>query len=111
MAENENKLEDKVLEQAKSRLVQALKPKKIYLFGSRGRGDHAVDSDYDLLVLVDDSPTPRFQRELDARASLRGLGASFDVFVYTKQEFEAWKNELSSIPETATFEGRELDLG
>ena len=33
------------------------KVKAVYLFGSRARGDHKVDSDYDLLLVVRDSFT------------------------------------------------------
>jgi len=33
-----------------------------YLFGSRARGDHKPDSDWDILILVDD---PKFTNELD----------------------------------------------
>jgi predicted nucleotidyltransferase len=102
---------DQTLELIKSKLVQSLNPKKIYLFGSRGRGDHRADSDYDLLVVIEDSSIPRLQRELDARALLRGLDAAIDIFVYTQKEFDDWKSELSSIPETAIHEGRELELG
>lgn len=33
------------------------KVKAVYLFGSRARGDHRADSDYDLLLVVRDSFT------------------------------------------------------
>lgn len=45
--------EDKTLDQIKEKLVQLLSPKRIYLFGSRGRRDHSDTSDYDLLVVVE----------------------------------------------------------
>ena len=35
------------------RLVETHQPARIYLFGSRGRGDGAADSDYDLLMIFD----------------------------------------------------------
>lgn len=45
------------LDRVLHRLVGALRPVSIYLFGSRARGDAADDSDYDLmLVLADDAP-------------------------------------------------------
>ena len=40
------------LNEAVRRLVAALQPERIYLFGSRARGDFDADSDWDLLVVV-----------------------------------------------------------
>lgn len=34
------------------RLIEAYDPERIYLFGSRARGDVGPDSDYDLMVIV-----------------------------------------------------------
>ena len=44
---------DPRLEEAVSRLVDALRPRAIILFGSRARGAGRPDSDYDLLVISD----------------------------------------------------------
>ena len=35
------------------RVVAYFRPARVILFGSRARGDHQPDSDYDLLVVVD----------------------------------------------------------
>jgi len=40
-----------------------------------------------------------------------GPDVPVDVFVYTQKEFDHLKTEMSSIPETAIYEGRELTLG
>lgn len=37
------------------RIVEAVSPVSVYLFGSRARGDHRPDSDFDLLVVTQDS--------------------------------------------------------
>lgn len=40
-----------------TRMREVLSPTQIWLFGSRARGDHRPDSDWDLLaVLADDAP-------------------------------------------------------
>lgn len=46
--------DDERLNRVVARLVAGLRPRAIYLFGSRARGDYAIDSDYDLLVVTDD---------------------------------------------------------
>jgi hypothetical protein len=46
-------IDDPKLDEAVSRLVEALHPRAIILFGSRARGTHRPESDYDLLVVSD----------------------------------------------------------
>jgi predicted nucleotidyltransferase len=97
-------------------IVQVLKdefrPKRVLLFGSRARGDHRSNSDYDL-ILVGCTTTSLSKIEKMQRASdlLYPLGVTADVFFYSEEEFDAWKDEFSSIPEVALREGQELDLG
>jgi predicted NBD/HSP70 family sugar kinase len=50
----DRKIDDPRLEEAISRLVNALHPRAIILFGSRARGEHRPESDYDLLVISDE---------------------------------------------------------
>jgi predicted nucleotidyltransferase len=47
-------IQDPKLQEAVRRLVAALRPRVIILFGSRARGAHRPDSDYDLLVVSDE---------------------------------------------------------
>ncbi len=42
---------DPALADVVRRIVDAVRPEQILLFGSRARGDHRPDSDYDLLVV------------------------------------------------------------
>jgi uncharacterized protein len=44
--------EDKALEGLVEHTVRVLDPKAIWLFGSRARGTHRPDSDFDLLVVA-----------------------------------------------------------
>ncbi len=44
--------QDAILNEIKVRLVKAINPKKIFLFGSRAKGTARNDSDYDILVLI-----------------------------------------------------------
>ena len=45
---------DPVLQTAIDRIVAGFDPLRIILFGSRARGDQRPDSDYDLLVVLDE---------------------------------------------------------
>ena len=103
-----NQDQDNTLQEIMKRLKDEFHPEKAYLFGSRARGDNAPDSDYDLLLVVEDSSVGRLDRMEQASEVLHDLEASVNVFVYTRKEFEEWKDEFSSIPETALREGREI---
>lgn len=102
---------DQKLDQIVQCLKAEFKPSKIYLFGSRGRGDNRSDSDYDLILVDAQSNLSVIDRMMRASEVLKPLGVTADVFFYSKEKFDDWKNEFSSLPELAVREGRELDLG
>ena len=88
------------------RLRGSLPAERIYLFGSHARGDATVDSDFDFLVVVDDSPLPRYKREQKAFRALCGMGIAKDVLVFTKREFERALEVVTSLPATVVREGK-----
>ena len=87
------------------RLVAALSPERIYLFGSQARGEAGPDSDYDLLVVVRTSTLPRYRRDQAAFEALLGVGAAKDVLVLTHDEFERQRQVVCSLPATVEREG------
>jgi predicted nucleotidyltransferase len=88
------------------RIVEALAPDRIYLFGSRARGNARPDSDWDVLVVVNSSQMPGHRRDAVALRALRGLRASVDVLVLTREEFEGRLDVVCSLPATVAREGR-----
>lgn len=99
---------DPKLREIVRRLVEALDPERIYLFGSRARGDAGLDSDYDVLVVVPQSDLPAHRRDQRAYRALKGLGVAKDVLVWTRQEFESRSAVVSSLPATVLREGQLL---
>jgi predicted nucleotidyltransferase len=99
-----------------SLILEALKkefnPLRVFLFGSQATGNSNSESDYDFVVVVKETNKTRIENMRRARAIAREVAnVSADVFVYDQTEFDEYKNELSSVPETALNIGRELDLG
>lgn len=87
------------------RLVSALSPERIYLFGSQARGDAGPESDYDFLVVVHTSTLPRYRRDQAAFQALLGVGVAKDVLVLTHDEFERQRMVVCSLPATVEREG------
>jgi excisionase family DNA binding protein len=99
---------DPTLAEIVRRLVEAYEPERIYLFGSRARGESGPHSDYDLLVVVPDAAPPERRRSRLAYERLWGTGAAADVLVCTKADFHARLHVPSSLPATVVREGKVL---
>lgn len=97
--------QDPILEEMLRRLTGAFQPERVYLFGSRARGEAGPDSDYDLLMVVKESGLPRYRREQEAFRALIGVGAAKDVLVLTREEFERKRTVVSSLPAAVELEG------
>jgi len=103
--------QNKKLKEIVDFLKKEFKPSRLFLFGSRANGSHRTDSDYDFVLVVPGLKN-RFAAEVKARSLiLKKFDISADIFIYSKKDFDQWKNELSSIPETALNTGKEIELG
>ncbi|MGQ9589472.1 MAG: nucleotidyltransferase domain-containing protein [Planctomycetota bacterium] len=97
---------DPVLAEIVRRLVEAYRPERVYLFGSKARGDEGPDSDYDLLVVVpDDASAERADSKL-AYCVLWGTPVGADVVVWQKSRFERRAHVVASLPATVLREGK-----
>ena len=97
-----------VIEESVRRLRKSMVAERIYLFGSRARGDANNDSDYDFMVVIHDASLPRYKREQQAYKSLWGLRVAKDVLVFTHKEFDEGLTVISSLPATVVREGKLL---
>jgi uncharacterized protein len=101
-------MEKALLDEAVRRLVDVLRPERIYLFGSQARGSARADSDYDLLVVVQQRVGPGRAMEKQANAALWGLAVPIDLVVLTSEYFTRMLGAAASLPATVEREGRLL---
>lgn len=99
--------DETILDEIVRRLVNAVDPDKIILFGSRGRGDSRPDSDFDILIVRASSEKPH-RRPIPAYESLSGLGISKDILWYTPEEVDEWLGARNHVITRAHREGRVL---
>ncbi|MCP4251178.1 MAG: nucleotidyltransferase domain-containing protein [bacterium] len=71
--------EESALRAILQRLTEALKPFRIYLFGSRAEGRARPDSDFDLLVVFDDEAPNSDADYEEVYAPLLDLGIGCDI--------------------------------
>jgi predicted nucleotidyltransferase len=101
-------LDPQKLEEAIQRLVAALQPERIYLYGSHAYGQPSEDSDLDLLVVLTDSHLPPHRRAVQAYRALCGLSLPAEIKVVTRQEFDRRAAWLSTIERVVLEKGKVL---
>ena len=90
------------------RIVTALQPETIYLYGSHAHGRTHEDSDVDLLVVLREATRSGHENAIEAYRALRGLYVPAEVKVVTRSEFERRSQWLSSVERIAKEKGRIL---
>jgi uncharacterized protein len=99
---------DPVLDEIVRRLVGEFSPERIYLFGSRARGDAGSDSDYDMVVLLRQRQRPIYELAERAQEVLWGIPVGADVLVWDAASFDSRSSVDVSFPGTILREGRLL---
>jgi len=82
-------------------LEERFQPERVILFGSRARGDHLKNSDYDIIVVSDRFEGCHFLDRLAALFELWDYDHDLDILAYTPEEFELKKAELGVVGEAA----------
>ncbi|MGB9625068.1 MAG: nucleotidyltransferase domain-containing protein [Phycisphaerae bacterium] len=100
--------DDPVLAELVRRLVETFHPDRIYLFGSKARGDPDPDSDYDPMVVVDEAAEPGYRMAQRAHSLVWDLGTAADILVWTREAFDGRLRLQASLPATIAREGRLL---
>ena len=90
-------ISQETIEEVKNRLIKVYNPVTIYLFGSYAWGNPDEDSDLDLLIVVDSSDEKRHKRGIPGSRSLRGMLIPKDILVFTKDEFDSWAQNVTTL--------------
>lgn len=86
-------------------IVSHLNPQKVILFGSRVNGESGPDSDWDLMIVVDDSTT---QKDVNWRIMgdiRRGIRGAVDLIPVRESTFRDRSEIIGSLPSIAAREG------
>jgi predicted nucleotidyltransferase len=103
-----NAVSPALLDEAVRRIVQAVHPEQILLFGSQAWGQPTADSDIDLLVILGASDQPGYRRAREVYRCLRGLRLPIEVVVRTRAEVTRAARFAASLERQALDHGRVL---
>lgn len=95
------------IEELINRIVNAVHPLQIILFGSTARGEEGPDSDIDVLVVVPNG-AHRANTARHLYTQLFGFGHPVDIIVATPSVLEQHKDNIGLIYRTALAEGKEV---
>ena len=89
------------------RVVEAVHPLRVVLFGSAARGEMTPDSDVDLLVVMPEGTHRRKAMEY-LHTQFSGLPFPVEIVVATPEDLERYGQSVGLIYRSALEEGREL---
>ncbi len=95
-----------ILREIVRRIVDAVQPERIILFGSAVRGEMGRDSDVDVLVVK--RCTHRRQTARAIRRKLIGVPIPIDIIVGTPDDVASYGNTIGLIYREALRQGREI---
>jgi len=97
----------KVIESLVQKIVEAVHPLKIILFGSYAQDKANPESDIDVLVVMPEGVHCRRTAQQLYR-QIKGVGVPFDILVTTPGALEKHKDNIGLIYRTVLKEGREI---
>jgi predicted nucleotidyltransferase len=87
------------------RVVAHMDPVRVFVFGSRAHGEVHQDSDWDLLVVVDDDIPPERIGWRAVHEARRGIDASIDLIPFRESNYRKREKIIGSLPWIVASEG------
>jgi uncharacterized protein len=86
-------------------IVRLINPRRVILFGSRARGNAREDSDWDVMIVVDDDTRPEQVNWQVLGEVRRGVRAPLELIPFRESTFHERQNVKGSLPWSAATEG------
>jgi predicted nucleotidyltransferase len=95
------------LDELVRRIVEAVHPLKIVLFGSAARGEMGRDSDVDVMVVMPEGTHRRHTAQF-LYTQLWGIPFAVDIIVATESDLRECADDIGFIYHTVLREGKQL---
>ena len=90
------------------KIISAVNPEKIILFGSYAKGKQNSKSDLDIAVIVKNSEEPQYRRPVPIRLALSHIIFPKDIIVFTEQEIIDWQDVPQAFITTILKTGKNI---
>lgn len=103
--------EERLIREMVEVIVREADPEAVILFGSHARGEGRPDSDVDLLIVERAPFSPQHSRRQETARlylALRKLAVPKDLLLYSRDEFERFKDSPHHVIGRAKREGQVL---
>ena len=100
-------IDEQMLQEIVKRIVAAVQPSRVIIFGSYGRGDAGEDSDLDIMV-IEPQVENRYEEMIRLHRVVGNIGIGADVLVYSEATIDERKDWCTSPIYWALREGRTL---
>ena len=97
----------KKIDELVRRIVQAVQPIRIILFGSAARGEMGPDSDLDVMVVMPDG-AHRGKTAQEIYRQMWGFGLAKDIIVITETDIRDYGSNPYLVIKNALDQGKEL---
>lgn len=98
-------IDEKIIETIKEKIVKAISPERIILFGSYATGEATNESDLDLVVIWN-SDLNSHERNIFLSRLFPKRNFSLDIFAFTGKEAEKLKDVAGTIVYEAFHHGK-----
>jgi predicted nucleotidyltransferase len=95
------------LDELVRRIVEAVHPQKIILFGSAARGEIGPDSDVDVMVVMPEG-THRLRTSGYLHTQLSGIPFPVDIVIATETDLKRYADDIGFIYRRVLKEGKQL---
>lgn len=90
-----------------SKIKKKFRIQKILLFGSRAKGDHFINSDFDFIIVSEDFSKLDFMKRMSEMLKYWNEKQDLEALCYTPIEFKKKSKEIGIVKE-AVRTGREV---
>ena len=99
-----------LLQRIKNAVLELAPGAEVILYGSRARGDAEPDSDWDVLVLIDETPTSNFKSRIRRRLFDIELESDeiISSIIYSKNDWEEGRMRVTPLHKNVEREGARL---
>jgi len=101
-------ISEETIQEAKNRLVKAYDPLTMYIFGPYAWGTPDDDADLNILLIIESSDEKVYKRGDRAFDALLSLKIPTNVTVFTKQEFDRFSQDVTSLSYEIKSKGKIL---